>query len=206
MDIKKDKRRIFYNLVIVFVIISFAGWLIETANFAIRWKNITDRGFLTLPLCGIYGLSLIGMYLLLGIPTKGKLKGIYKKDSASKIKKILTFFLVLFLYFIAAVLVSTLFELITAFTFDKLFNIRLWNYTSYDCDFLGYICIGKSLLWGLMITLAMQLVFPYVYLAADKLSLKTAKILTIIFIVAISVDFVFNLTYLIAMGSRLKLY
>lgn len=56
------------------MILSFLGWVWETVfSFLIRSPN--DRGFLTMPFCTIYGVALIFVYLLLGTPSDMRLFG-----------------------------------------------------------------------------------------------------------------------------------
>ena len=50
----------FYHLTILFALVSFLGWCGETLYFAVRWNDLTDRGFLSLPLCTIYGCCILG--------------------------------------------------------------------------------------------------------------------------------------------------
>lgn len=75
-DIKERKLRFSY-LAILFVLISFLGWCGETVYFVLRWDDFTDRGFLSLPLCTIYGCSILAIYLIIGTPTRGRLKPLF---------------------------------------------------------------------------------------------------------------------------------
>lgn len=59
------------RLVLLFFFISFAGWCGETVYFGIRYGVLADRGFLTSPLCPIYGFCLLGMAVGPGLRKPG---------------------------------------------------------------------------------------------------------------------------------------
>ena len=50
----------------LFLLISFFGWLLEVLFFFFLGHGFTDRGFLSLPLCTVYGVGVIAIDLLLG--------------------------------------------------------------------------------------------------------------------------------------------
>ena len=69
------------SLALLFFFISFAGWCGETLLFLIRFGQLRDRGFLTLPFCTIYGSSVLGVGLLLGTPEGGRFAPLFRRAS-----------------------------------------------------------------------------------------------------------------------------
>ena len=55
---------------ILFCMISFFGWAFETLSHLLRFSELTDRGFLTLPFCPIYGASILLIAYLFGVPQR----------------------------------------------------------------------------------------------------------------------------------------
>ena len=89
LPLRRRDRRLqnnFGGYTLLFFLFSFYGWLLETAHFAIRWGKLTDRGFLCLPLCPIYGFSMLAAGLALGSPRKGTLRPLFRagKTAASR--------------------------------------------------------------------------------------------------------------------------
>ena len=109
-DIKERKLRFSY-LAILFVLISFLGWCGETVYFVLRWDDFTDRGFLSLPLCTIYGCSILAIYLIIGTPTRGRLKPLFiRAKKLTPVLRVPAYAGLYILYFIAAALIKRTFQ------------------------------------------------------------------------------------------------
>ena len=80
MEAKERARRL-YCLVVMFFIVSLIGWLLETVNFIVIGSPM-DRGYLTLPLCTVYGCALLAVYFAVGTPTKGRLRPLFERCRA----------------------------------------------------------------------------------------------------------------------------
>ena len=147
----KDKVLCISKLYLLFLVISFIGWLFETIQVSILADKLVDRGFLYLPICPIYGLTIIGIYLGVGMPHKPK--GILKKIE-KPIYRYLSYFLVSFA-------VPTIFEFFVGLFFDQVFNIMLWDYSHLSLNIGGYVCLWISLAWGVAIVFLMRFFFPW---------------------------------------------
>ena len=191
----------------MFALISFLGWCAETIYFVIRWDDLTDRGFLTLPLCTIYGCSLIAIYLIIGTPKEGRLRTLFEKtNSLPRGKKILAQAALYLLYFVFAALIPTVAEFITALFFDKVFGIRLWDYSYHAYDLFGYVSLGMALLWGALITFGMSVIWPLLYKLVSKIPYRARKIFSIVFLVALFFDYIINFLYLCFYKKHLTLF
>ena len=95
----------FTQIVLLFFLYSFVGWLWETVYCSIKARHFVYRGFLVGPITPIYGFGILGVLYLLR-PLHNQL---------------------LLLFFAAAVLV-TLLEYVTSFLLEKLFHASWWDY------------------------------------------------------------------------------
>ena len=132
------------------LLLSFIGWGYETLLMLILAGELQNRGFLSLPLCPIYGCTLMAVYFLLGTPDEGRglLKRVY-----DPIKRRL-------LYLLGAFTAPTVAELIVGAYFDKFHGVWLWSYHGLPLNFRGYVSLPISVLWAVMIFLFMKFIFP----------------------------------------------
>lgn len=135
--------------IVLFMLLSFAGWAVETLLCSLdagRWCN---RGFINLPLCTIYGFTILGMYGLLGTPEKGGL--LLKKISCRPVRFLL--------YFLLAAGLTTATELVTGWFFEEICGVSLWDYSGYRFHFNGYICLEFFVVWGVLFLVGMRFAF-----------------------------------------------
>ena len=201
------KRKRICQLVVLFALISWIGWCIETLYMLVCWQDLTDRGFLTAPLCTIYGCSILAIYLLIGTPREGRLRPLFQK--AEKLPagaRICADAGLYFVYFLAAALVPTLAEFFTALFFDQVFGVVLWDYSHHALNLFGYVSLGMSLLWGALITVAMGIAWPVLDGLVSRISFRTAKKIAAAVAAVILADFLFNFAYLLVKKHRLVLF
>ena len=204
---KKKERPGFYDLVILFVLVSFLGWCMETIYFRIRWGAFSDRGFLTLPLCTIYGSCILAVYLLMGTPTGGRLRSLFERAKRLPVLlRSLSYVGLYAVYFMAAALIPTIAEFFVALFFDKVFGIVLWNYSYYRFDICGYICLEMTLVWGILITAAMRFVWPLLVKLVCLSSPRVIKVKAVVLSVLILADLLFNIIYLCLNGCHFTLF
>lgn len=120
-----------YELMWLFFIYSFLGWMIETSVASGKKKAFVNRGFFTGPVCFIYGMSAILMTV-----TLSDLRRNY-----------------LFL-FLGCSLQATLIEWITGKSLERMNHHKWWDYSEHRWNFDGYICLAYSVLWGILGVLA----------------------------------------------------
>lgn len=118
------------------------------------------------------------MYWLIGTPGSG---GVLLKKLT---KKPLRYFV----YFIIAVIVPSAAELATGLFYEKVFGVMLWSYASYKFNLFGYICLRISLTWGVLITIAMGVIFPLVRKLIEKMHFVPSTIISSTLSVAVLTD------------------
>lgn len=118
---------VFYDIVILFFVYSFAAWLMETFVATVKGKNFRNRGFAAGPFCFIYGFTGILLTVFLQ-----ELKGS-------------PFFL-----FLGSTAIATAVEWFAGKTLERMKRTKWWDYSAKKFNFDGYICLQYSLLWGLL--------------------------------------------------------
>ena len=175
-EVKREKYGL-SRLFLLTMLLSYFGWLFETGYFLLYKGKYSDRGFLTLPFCPIYGCSLVFLYLLLGTPNRGKGRSFSRW----------------FLYLLLCFLLPSVIELFIGVIFDKLWNRRLWTYFGYPYNLNGYICLRNSILWGIMAFLFMKYLFPPIKKAVGKIPRRWSDRIAFVLFAFVLLDFVYNL-------------
>lgn len=201
----ESKAQRLYALALVFYFVSFIGWCGETLLFLVRFGRLRDRGFLTLPFCTIYGSCLTGMYLFAGTPQNGRLAPLFAKaeglrGAARPAAKCGLYAL----YFLCAALLPTLAELAFGGLFSA-FGVRLWDYGYKKVHLYGLISPDQSLLWGVLVTLAMRFAWEPLH-AAMRLPPRVRKTAAIALTALTAADFLFCAAFLLITGRRPTLF
>lgn len=177
------------RLFIALIIFSFAGWIWETIHVSMLAGELVDRGFLFGPICPIYGITMVIAYLLLGMPKKPQ--GLLKSTQGKWYQYPL--------YCIAAISLPTLVELGVGYGCECLFGIRLWDYAHYvvmvngkaiPLHFMGYIALPISLIWLVLIFVAMGFVFPCLLKLLERVPPNATKLIASTLGAIMAVDFI----------------
>lgn len=133
-----------YEYVFWLFLYSFAGWIYESILCSITEKRLVNRGFLSGPICPIYGCGAIVVILCL-----------------SNFKSPITIFIV-------GMGLTCSVEYLTSWLLEKIFNVRWWDYTHYKINLNGRICLLGALVFGTFSTLLLKYVHPRV----EEITLK----------------------------------
>lgn len=112
-----------YELLWLFFIYSFIGWLFETTYAALRQKHFVNRGLVSGPLCIVYGIGAV----LMTVGLK-ELTGVW--------------------LFIFATVYAAVIELAAGKIIERVYHERWWNYSNIKWNLDGYICVPFSLIKG----------------------------------------------------------
>jgi uncharacterized membrane protein len=167
---------------IVWVILSFLGWIFETLFVFVAFGRWNNQGFLTLPFCPIYASSLMATYWLAGTPDAPR--GLLKHTENRLVRY--------GLYALVAFLVPSIAEFIVGFIFDKGFNTWLWSYKHLSLNVMGYVCVPVSLIWMALIFIFMKWCFPWIKRFVGNLSGAFSWCTAVVAAVVLSVDFVYS--------------
>lgn len=126
-----------YELIWLFFVYSFLGWCLEVVYAAAERKKLVNRGFLNGMVCPVYGFSMVFMLIFMDSLKEGW-----------------------FYLFLGCLIVGTVTELLTGLAMEKLFHLRLWDYSGRKFQAGGYICAAASVLWGILGIVVMKFLNP----------------------------------------------
>jgi len=158
----------FYLIANYMILYSFFGWVWESCYVSILEKKLVNRGFVTGPVCTIYGVGAISVYLILH-PLQGKW----------------------ILLFFSGVILASVLEYFTASIMELLFHTSWWDYTDQKFNYKGRICLSSSLAWGIATVLLFAFIQPFMTHIVGFYSMQAGKIFVCIAGVLYCVDFVF---------------
>lgn len=152
-----------YELLWLFLIYSFAGWLFETTYAAIRQKHFVNRGLVSGPMCIVYGIGTV----LMTVGLQG----------------ITGFWLFLFATVYAAAI-----ELAAGKLIERIYHERWWNYSNIKWNLDGYICVPFSLIKGALGYLVVRYVNRLLLSLMQVMPQLLIHIVLIILISVLAVD------------------
>ena len=126
--------------ILLFFFYSAAGWCLETTYCSIGEKRFINRGFLTGPLCPIYGTAALVLIILIYNPFKDNM----------------------LVVFLLGIVLSDIVEFFTSLIMEKLFAARWWDYTYELFNLSGRICLKHSLYWGVISIAFVKVIHPAV--------------------------------------------
>ena len=116
----------------MFSMFSFIGWILEFFYRGIRSKRILNPGFMSGCVVPIYGFGAVICDII-----------------CNMFSTVESDYNVIWTFLIAIVILSTL-ELCTGLILDKIFHMKLWDYSKYKFNIKGYICLQYSMMWGIL--------------------------------------------------------
>ncbi len=154
-----------YQMMMLFIIWSFLGWAMEVCVHTLKMGEYSDRGFLSMPLCPIYGFgaNIITVVLrpVLGDP------------------------LVLF---ITSAVICTAFEFAVGVMLKKIFHNQWWDYSDEPFNFHGYICLKVTIEWGVVCLIGESFAIPAILGLVDMIPRIAGMIFICISAVLILID------------------
>ena len=151
-----------------FFFYSAAGWAFESTYCSIGERKLINRGFLTGPMCPIYGTGTLVMEVLLYNPFRDN--------------PIAVFFL--------GMIFCDIVEYLTSFLMEKLFNARWWDYKNELLNIKGRICIKHTLIWGMGSLAFVKLVHPRIESFFAGFSEKTIRIIVVAILCIFIIDLI----------------
>ena len=138
---KSDDRKLsIINIVYIFVICAFIGWLFEVTYCYFQFGYFMNRGMLFGPFCSIYGFGGVILYILF-YNVKADIKNIPYT-------------------FITASVILGAFELLSGLILKYIFNIEMWNYNGAFLEILNYTTVPILIGWGILGTLYIYFIQP----------------------------------------------
>lgn len=154
-----------YEVVWLFFIYSFLGWSMEVIHAAFGKRRLINRGVLNGVVCPVYGFSMVFLSIFMDSLKDG------------------WFYLVL-----GCMIIGSVIELITGLILEKVFQMRMWDYSDRRFQIGGYICLSYSILWGVLGAVLIKIVNPFLLAVIHKIPWLIGAILLIFLSVVLILD------------------
>lgn len=161
----------FFRYTLLFFFYSAAGWVVESLYCSIGEKRLVNRGFMTGPMCPIYGTGAIVMTLFMYNPYKDRP----------------------LMVFLLGMILCDIVEYITSVIMEVLFHARWWDYTYEFLNIKGRICLKHTLFWGIASVSFVYILHPGIDKLLFKLSDDTVTVLTIAILIVFSADIIHSI-------------
>ncbi len=145
------------NLVTLFIIYSFFGWILESVYKSICQRKWINSGFIYGPFCPIYGVGAIIMFIFLER---------YKDN--------------LILLFFAGFIVLSVWEYLVGWFLEKAFNTTYWDYSNHKINIKGRVCLTNSIMWGILGIIFIHFIHPGITNLLSKIPQNITTVLTVI--------------------------
>jgi uncharacterized membrane protein len=163
------------QLFMTFLVYSVIGWIWETFYCSFKDHKFVYRGFLLGPYCPVYGFGVVTVLVLVPHHAGTMLN----------------------LYFNIVVIV-TIIEFVTSWLLEKLFNMKLWDYTHVPLNIEGRVAVPVSFFWGIGCLLLIKVINPVIQSAIQQFLYQTSQyggiVLAVLFFGDVATTFLFTLT------------
>ncbi|MBF0906976.1 MAG: putative ABC transporter permease [Atopobium sp.] len=159
------------QMVIIFALISFGGWVYETIYCSVVEGEFTKRGFLFGPTCPIYGIGAIAEWLVLG-------------QISNPI-----------IVFIIGAVLATVIEYSTGLFLERRFKKKWWDYSMFKFNLHGRICPQASAVFGAFSVTSVFVLVPAMLNILMLFSRHTISVLAFIVVTLYFLDTVASLLW-----------
>ncbi len=161
------------NIILLFFIYAFAGWCMEVILKYRQYHRFINRGFLTGPLCPIYGCGGVLITVVIG--------NLASVESG------------LVMTFAMSFVICGVVEYLTSLVLEKIFHARWWDYSTKPMNLHGRVWIGNLILFGLAGIGIMHIFNPVIYWILGCFSLRVREVTASVLLVILAADFVISL-------------
>lgn len=165
-----------------FLIYSFLGWVCECIYCSILDKKFTNRGFLSGPLCPVYGFGALLVIVVLN-PLKDRWP----------------------LLFLGGFLLTSVVEYITSFLLEKLFHMAWWDYSNYKFNLNGRVCLLNSTLFGVLTVIVVKGIAPFVDRLVSGLSPSAVQWIAFFAWCVLECDTILSVHSVLALNGKLEM-
>ncbi len=167
--------------IILFMMYSFMGWLMEEILTLIEDHKFVNRGFLIGPYCPIYGYGCLLIILLLQK---------YMSDP------IVLFFM--------SILICSVLEYMTSFLMEKFFNARWWDYNNRRFNINGRICLETMIPFGILGCFILYIVNPFYIKLLSSIPTIWLEVIAGILLVIYLVDNIISFVVIKSFKNEIK--
>ncbi len=166
------------QLLFLFMAYSVIGWLWETPYVSFKEKKFINRGFLRGPYIPIYGSSCLAVILSMSVMPNFAV--------ASSVGAII-------LQMIYIALITAVFEYLTSYVLERIFNARWWDYSYKKYNLNGRIALSSTIFFGIGGYFLWHFVNPVLVNLFNSLNSNLVLVIVVAFYMAFILDNVFTL-------------
>ncbi len=172
----------FYKTSIMMALVSFLGFAVENVWLAATKGYMNNRN-MNLPFLLGYGMAVIAVYLLFGVPSNMLLLTKYKVKAPCAVK--------ILVYFLCVMLCISLGEILIGTITEKLCGIEYWNYSNLPVHITKYTSIPTSVGLSAIGTLFMEKIFPPVMEKLGETDSCAIRVVAVVLLVLMVGDFLY---------------
>lgn len=173
--------------IIEFAIYSFLGWLWESIFAVFKTGKWEARGFLSGPICPIYGVSVaIGMVFYDTFVLNGII--------SLKVGQV----------FLFSIVVSAIVEYFTSWLLEVLFHAYWWDYKDTPLNINGRVSVPTSLGFGVAGVLVVFYGIPFTHNLIVSIPALNREIIAYLIIIVLTMDVTITVNELINLDMKVK--
>ncbi len=169
----------FGEILLLFFLYSFIGWIYETVVAAVKQKRFVNKGLVNLPFCTLYGGAAIFITVF-----GSELQGIW--------------------LYIGSVIMITVFKWVSGRLLERIYHERWWDYSNKRWNIDGYAHLLDSVLLGVAAAVMIKWVNPLLLKAFGMLPHTLVIIVLWVLSVALVLDILATLIALYGKESNAK--
>lgn len=173
-----------YDILMLFYLFAFAGWIYECIFVFLRDRKPINRGFLIGPILPLYGFGAVSVYLLLRpfcrIPT---------------------------LLYLMGMVVATVLEYVTGWILERCFHTKWWDYSEEPYNFQGRVALIPSLFWGVLSLVMFDFLLPLANIVIGSIPRRAGEVFLGVALAVTAADLCYTVITIINLRKQLeKLY
>ena len=158
------------EIIVLFFTYSVVGWLWETFYCSIKDHHFAYRGFLFGPYCPVYGFAVTTILI-----------ATYDVQHN------------LILLFLVGIIVATIFEYVASLFLEKVFHMKLWDYSHLWGNLQGRVAPQISLFWGIGVVLLVRFIQPAIQRVINWEEAHTHGMLALLVVLVMGTDTVLTI-------------
>ena len=158
------------EVIVLFFTYSVVGWMWETVYCSLKDHQYAYRGFLFGPYCPVYGFAITTILITT-----------YQvRDN-------------IILLFIVGMIVASVFEYVASLFLEKVFHMKLWDYSDLWGNLQGRIAPQISLFWGIGVVILVRYIQPFIQRVINWEEGWTHGMLALLIVVGMGTDTVLTM-------------
>lgn len=187
-------KAVFAGLMLV-AVVSFIGFCVENAWMAYS-QGVVDNRDMCLPFLLGYGLAILAVYILFGVPQRPLFFG---RDVALESKAACYVY-----YFVAIGICVSVGEIVMGKVIEKISGYQWWDYTSIPLHITQYTSVPTSVGFSALIFVFMRYCFDPIMNCFMRMEMEPLRQMSIMITIGLFADMFYNLHYIFKHGEGKK--